>query len=164
MTGTSDDASSSSDQSEIGHVDTMSLSDAKQESVSQQSRLGAFGSDEGTTYVGIANSERDDYLDAVDETEPRLAPPSDLFHQWYNTRGRFMSDGMLETNAHNEALDYVNYFDRFEDHLNSTEAQEALTKLTARVRDGEEIVLVCYCGGGKQCHRHPVAERIKARL
>lgn len=147
-----------------GTVDTMSLSDAKKDAVSQQSRLSAFGSDEGTTYVGIANSEREDYLDAVDEVEPRIAPPSDLFHQWYNTRERMMSEGMLERNAHNEALEVVNYFDRFEAHLNSDDAQTALTQITERVRDGEDIVLVCYCGDGKQCHRHPVAERIKARL
>lgn len=147
-----------------GTVDTMSLSEARKDSVSQQSRLASFGSENGTTYVGIANSEREDYLDAVDETEPRLAPPSALFHQWYSTRERLMDEGHLEVNAHNEALDVVNYFERFESHLNDGDAQEALTKLTERIRQGEDIVLVCYCGDGRQCHRHPVAERIKARL
>jgi len=68
-----------------GTVDTMSLSEARKDSVSQQSRLGAFGSDAGTTYIGIANADRSDYLDAVDETEERLAPPDELFWQWYKT-------------------------------------------------------------------------------
>jgi hypothetical protein len=147
-----------------GTVDTMSVEQARKDSVSQQSRLGAFGSDEGTTYIGIANADREDYLDAVDETEERLAPPDELFWQWYNTRQRMMDNGQLERNAHNEALETVNYFERFEDYLNEPEPQAALTQITERVRDGEEIVLVCYCGEGKQCHRHPVAERITARL
>jgi hypothetical protein len=148
-----------------GTVDTMSLSDAKQESASQQSRLGSFGSGSGTTYIGIANSERETYLDAVDEVEPRLAPPSPLFHQWYNTRERLMDEeGLSETMAHNEALKQIDYFDRFEDHLNTTQAQEALTMIAERVKDGADIVLVCYCGGAKQCHRHPVAKRINARV
>jgi len=148
-----------------GTVDTMSLSEARKDSVSQQSRLGAFGSDAGTTYIGIANADRSDYLDAVDETEERLAPPDELFWQWYKTRERLMDeDDMLERNAHNEALERVSYFERFEDYLNDADAQAAITQITARVMDGEDLVLVCYCGEGKQCHRHPVAERIKARL
>lgn len=142
----------------------MSLEQARKNSVSQQSRLGSFGSDEGTTYVGIANADREDYLDAVDETEERLAPPDELFWQWYNTRQRMMDEGQLERNAHNEALEAVNYFERFEEYLNGADAQAALAQITKRIQDGEEIVLVCYCGEGKQCHRHPVAERISARL
>ena len=147
-----------------GSVDTMSLSRAKTDSVSQQSRLTSFASDDGTTYIGIANVERDDYCDVVDETESRLAPPDDLFWQWYHTRERFMDDGLLECNAHNEACAEIEYFERFESYLNTDEAQEALTVLTERIRDGEDIVLVCYCGDGKQCHRHPVAERLMSRL
>lgn len=147
-----------------GATYTMSLSEAKKDSVSQQSRLTSFGSDGGTTYIGIANIDRDDYLSVVDETEERLAPPDELFWQWYNTRERLMNEGKLERNAHNEALEVVDYFERFEDYLNTRSAQEALTSITERIRDGEDIVLVCYCGDGKQCHRHPVTERITARL
>ena len=144
----------------------MSLSDARQESTSDQSRLTSFGdADSGeTAYIGIANSEDGTYADVIDETEQRLAPPDDLFYQWYNTRKSMMQDGMLETNAHNKALEEIDYFERFAKYLNTTRAQEAITAITERVRAGEDIVLVCYCGGAKQCHRHPVAERIQARL
>jgi len=143
----------------------MSLEQARKDSVSEQSRLTSFGSDTGTTYIGIANADRDDYLDAVDECEERLSPPDELFWQWYKTRQRLMNeDDMLERNAHNEALERVSYFERFESYLNDSDAQAAITQITARVEDGEDIVLVCYCGDGKQCHRHPVSERIKARL
>lgn len=147
-----------------GTVDTMSLSDAKKDSVSQQSRLGSFGSDSGTTYLGIANADREDYLGAVDETEERLAPPDELFWQWYNTRDRLMDEGMLERNAHNEALERVNYFERFEEYLNGPDPQAAIAQIAEQVRQGDEVVLVCYCGEGKQCHRHPVEERVKARV
>jgi len=147
-----------------GTIDTMSLSDAKADSASDQSRLASFGSDSGTTYIGIANTEHDDYLDSVDETEDRLAPPGDLFWQWYNTRRNLMDEGMIEANAHNEALDRIDYFERFESYLNESEPQTAITQIVERVRDGEDIVLVCYCGGAKQCHRHTVAKRIRARI
>lgn len=146
-----------------GTVDTMSLSEAKQSTVSRQSRISSFGGTAGTTYVGIANVERDDYLDIVDETDQRLAPPDELFWQWYHTRDE-LSDELLETNAHNVALDRIDYFERFEDYLNTPVAQEALAQLTERVRRGEDIILVCYCSDGKQCHRHPVSERIRSRL
>lgn len=146
-----------------GTIDTMSLSEARKKSVSDQSRLASFSNDGETTYIGIANADREDYLDGVDETEQRLAPPDELFWQWYKTRERFMED-MMEKSAHNEALSRVDYFERFEEYLNDPEAQSAITQITERVRSGEDIVLVCYCGEGRQCHRHPVAERIRARV
>lgn len=148
-----------------GSIDTMSLSDARADSVSDQSRLASFGSGGSeTTYIGVVRSENDSLTCVVDECEPRVAPHEELFFQWLNTKKDCMGDGMLETNAHNEALDRVNYFERFEDHLNGAEAQTAITSLVARIESGEDIVLVCYCDEGQQCHRHPVAERIQARL
>lgn len=148
-----------------GSIDTMSLSAARTDSASDQSRLASFGSDgPETTYIGVVRSTKEPLLDVVDEVEPRLAPPEELFFQWLNTKRRLSDDGMLDTNAHNEALDRVNYFERFEDHLNTIGPQAALTSIISRVESGEDIVLVCYCDNGKQCHRHPVAERIRARL
>lgn len=148
-----------------GTIDTMSLSEASKVAASGQSRLTSFGGTGNgeTTFVGIARSDKQSYLDTVDETETRLAPPKRLFSQWYETK-KNLEQTMLDANAHNEAMDRIDYFERFDDHLNSRAAQEALTTLTERVRRGEDIVLVCYCDGEKQCHRHPVAERIKARL
>jgi len=148
-----------------GSIDTMSLSDAKTDSASDQSRLASFGSDTNeTTYIGVVRSEQSALRATVDELEQRLAPPEELFFHWLRTKKQLVNDGMLKTNAHNEALDRVNYFGRFEDHLNTMDAQAALTSIISRVESGEDIVLVCYCDDGKQCHRHPVAERIRARL
>jgi hypothetical protein len=148
-----------------GSIDTAALSDAQEEAVSNQSRLQSFGQDTpNTTYIGIARSLCDDPPDFLDETEQALCPPDSLFYQWYQTREQLKDNGELPVTAHNEALDCVNYFERFDGYLNNTSPQEALTRLTARARSGEDIVLVCFCNDGRQCHRHPVAERIKARL
>lgn len=149
-----------------GSIDTMSLDEARSQSVSDQSRLTSFGDDDNgsTTYVGIVRSENERYLDAVTEVEQRLAPPSELFHQWWETKKRLCDEEMLETNAHNEALDRVNYFVRFEKHLNNSEQQLALQQITERVRGGEDIVLVCFCSNGEQCHRHAVEARIDSRI
>jgi len=147
-----------------GSIDTMSLSEARSDSVSDQCRLTSFSNGGETTYIGIVRSDNEDFLSVVDETEKQLAPPNELFHQWWNTKKQLKQDGEQETTAHNEALAQVSYFDRFAQYLNTDDAQEAITRLTERVLSGEDIVLVCYCTGEQQCHRYPVADRIEARL
>lgn len=149
-----------------GTVEHMSLGEARKSQHTDQSRLSAFGSDgdRETTYIGIVRSDSDDFQSAVDEMRPELAPPSDLFHQWLNTKRTF-EDDMADVRAHNEALEHVSYRSRFGEHLETNaDARQTLEALTERVLAGEHIVLVCYCGEGKWCHREPVAETLKSMV
>lgn len=150
-------------------IETMSLREARRDSASQQSRLASFGDDSGddgeTTYVGVVRSDSDEYMSVVDETEERLAPPSDLFHQWLTTKRTMQDEGMLETTAHNQALDAVGYMPRYEEYLREDpDAQLALQSLVARLNRGEDIVLVCYCHGEQNCHTSKIVDLIDERL
>lgn len=137
----------------------MSLNEVRKSTSSDQSRLASFGTSE-TTYIAIVRSPSDDLADEVDEVEPRLAPPEQLFYQWLNTRNNLKDEGMPPVQAHNEAIDRVDYVNRFEDHLDTDESQAALRSIADRVADDEHVVLVCYCGEGKWCHRSVVFERL----
>jgi GrpB-like predicted nucleotidyltransferase (UPF0157 family) len=149
-----------------GTVEHMNIAEAKSSRYSQQSRLSAFN-DEGdrdTTYVGVVSEGDEEFERTVDEMRPELGPPSVLFHQWLNTRDS-KQDEMSSVEAHNRALDEVNFRERFGKYLDSNrEARDALEELTDRVEAGEHIVLVGYCDEGKWCHREPVAETIKSMV
>lgn len=143
-----------------GSVEALSIDAVRQNTSSSQSRLTSFGTSQ-TTYIGIVRSPQDAFEDVVDEIEPRLSPPESLFYHWLNVKSQYEDEGMPTIHAHNEAIDTVNYVDRFEDYLKSEPAQAAMRSILDRVEDGERIVLVCYCGEGKTCHREMVIDRIK---
>lgn len=145
-----------------GTVESMSLRTARQQAHSQQLRLMQFG-DGGTTYIGITRSDSDDITEVVDEQMPALAPPSDLFYQWLSLRDE-LQEQMNYVDAHNEAVDRTDYRERYRAHLETDRAQRALDEIVDRVADGEHIVLVCFCGSGKWCHRSIVYERLTDRL
>lgn len=151
-----------------GTVEHMSLAEARKNNSSSQTRLSSFGSngDRDTTYIGIVNSDDGDVAQTVDEMKPALAPPDDLFYQWLETKKKLENDrAVTNTMAHNQALDRVDYRERFGKYLDSNgEALAALEELTERVLNGEHIVLVCYCGEGKWCHRESVTETLNSMV
>jgi uncharacterized protein YeaO (DUF488 family) len=143
-----------------GTVEGMSLADAREDQHSSQSRLSAFnqnGSD--STYIGIVQSPNDDFESVIDEQIPELAPPEELFYQWLQTRKSLESDGMGHIEAHNTAVERVDYESRFKQYLHD-DAHSSVASLATRVRNGEHIVLVCYCHDGKWCHRDLVIEAV----
>lgn len=147
-----------------GTVEHMSLREARRDANSEQSRLQSFAGSGDTTYVGVFRRGEGD--DVVDERVEALAPPEELFYQWLSLRDQYRDDRALTTvQAHEKALRDVSYRPRYQDHLKTdTDAQRALDRLTERVRDGENIILVCYCTEDRWCHREPVTERIQSRL
>jgi hypothetical protein len=146
-----------------GSVDEMSLNDARREHASSQSCLQSFGSD-STTYVGIVRSDNEELVDAVDEVDKRLAPPDDLFYQWYNLKQQIEEDGLTSRQAHREAATTINYEHRFDQYLLQDTPQTALSEYTQRIESGERIVFVCFCPDDRFCHRHPVLSAVRRQL
>jgi hypothetical protein len=142
-------------------VDEMALRSAQQAQAGEQSQIQSFGSS-STTYVGIVRSERDDLLDATDETDQRLAPPEDLFYQWLNYKQTLEAeDGVPAGRAHDRAYEEIDYEKRFDQYLTqSDEAQGAVEEYADRVMDGERIVFVCFCSDLRHCHRHAVVDAV----
>jgi uncharacterized protein (DUF488 family) len=51
----------------------------------------------------------------------------------------------------------------FEKHLKTPEAKEAMDELTALVKSGRRVCLLCYERDANHCHRHRVAEIVQER-
>ena len=144
-----------------GSVEHMSLNEVKREVSSDQSRLSSFGSD--VTYVSIVNSTSEEFDEYTDEHMDGLTPPDDLFYQWLNEKKKLQKEEDSVT-AHNTALDYVNYDERYRSYLKSGDGKEAIEDVVDRVENGERVVLVCYCTDSKRCHREIAHERVKDTL
>nr|WP_264475316.1 DUF488 domain-containing protein [Halorubellus salinus] len=74
--------------------------------------------------------------------------------------------GVCEEEAHNEAWLEVDFAERYRAHLASdADAAVALDALAERVRDGEDVALVCFENTDKKrCHRTILRDVLEARL
>lgn len=115
--------------------------------------------------VGVVRRPTGWFRSAVDENYRELGPPDDLLDEVQAAKDDLKLQGMCAEGAHNAAWDEVGFAERYRAYLDdSAEAQAAIDDLLARVRGGEDVVLVCYEGENKQCHRHVLKERIEKRL
>lgn len=84
-----------------------------------------------------------------------LAPSRELLDEFIAQRKARQREGYSDREAHNQAFKDVDYRDRFNAQIESDPAAMACLEALAR-QDAEkqEVVLVCYCGPGKACHRY----------
>ena len=52
----------------------------------------------------------------------------------------------------------------YDKHIKSAAAQEALGELTALIKSGKRVALLCYCRDPKACHRSRIVANVKKRL
>lgn len=70
---------------------------------------------------------------------------------------------LCDTEAHNGASAETDFGPRYREYLQeSADARASLDILADRVRDGEAVVLVCFEGEAKPCHRHIIQERLES--
>nr|WP_240148889.1 DUF488 domain-containing protein [Halorubellus sp. JP-L1] len=74
--------------------------------------------------------------------------------------------GVCEEEAHNEAWLEAEFSDRYRSHLESdADATVALSELAERVRDGEDVALVCFENTDKKrCHRTILRDVLESRF
>lgn len=83
-----------------------------------------------------------------------LAPNRTLLDEFLAQRSALKHEGLSDIDAHNRAFEAVDYRARFNAQIeNDPSAWTSLSELSERDRE-REIVLVCYCGPDKACHRH----------
>ena len=51
----------------------------------------------------------------------------------------------------------------YDKHIRTAPAQEALDELTALIKSGKRIALLCYCRDPKACHRSRIVAQVKKR-
>lgn len=116
------------------------------------------------TRIGVVRRPTAWFSGEIDENVPELGPPGGLLSAFQQRREDLKMQGMCDEGAHNAAWEEVGFGERYDEHLDSPEARAALSGLTERIEDGECIVLVCYEGDSKRCHRRPLADAIRRRL
>ena len=101
----------------------------------------------------------------IDENRPELGPPPDLLDEVQERKEDLKLRGMCDEGAHNAAWEETNFADRYRAHLeDSEEARAELKELAGRVETGETVVLVCYEGEDKRCHRQILVEVLAKRV
>lgn len=118
------------------------------------------------TLIGVVRRPTGWFRTTVDENYPALGPPPDLLDEFKQRHEDFKMQGLCDEGAHNAAWDEVEVEGRYRSHLSEvTDACEAVTELTNRLRNGEHLVLVCFENTDqKRCHRTVLKEHITERL
>ena len=120
---------------------------------------------EEATRVGVVRRPTPWFHGPVDENVPALAPPDALLDDVKRRHERLVSTGLEDAEAHNQALEDVDYDERYRAHLESPEAQAAMDDLLDRLEAGEDIALVCYENTEKKrCHRTILGAELESRL
>jgi uncharacterized protein YeaO (DUF488 family) len=88
----------------------------------------------------------------TDEHNKDLSPPIELLEDFWEQK---------EDMSHNEAWEEVNFEERYLEYIKNNPAVESIIQ---RLRDGENITLVCYEKKPKKCHRHILKRRIENKV
>ncbi|WP_227131950.1 DUF488 family protein, N3 subclade [Halorubellus salinus] len=118
------------------------------------------------TRVGVVRRPTSWFSASVDENDRALAPVEGLLDETKRLQEDFEMRGVCEEEAHNEAWLEVDFAERYRAHLASdADAAVALDALAERVRDGEDVALVCFENTDKKrCHRTILRDVLEARL
>lgn len=118
------------------------------------------------TYVGVVRRPTGWFRSAIDENHPPLGPPPELLDAFKQQHEEFKLQGMCDEGAHNAAWDEVGFEMRYRSHLTAaSDAEKAVAALTDRLRNEEQLVLVCYENTDqKRCHRTILKEHLTAQL
>lgn len=117
------------------------------------------------TLVGVVRRPTGWFNGTVDENVPALGPPEDLLDETKRRTEDLKMAGLCDEGAHNAAWEETDFEESYRAHLaESAEAQAALSDLADRVAGGESVVLVCFEGDDKRCHRHALREELEARV
>lgn len=115
--------------------------------------------------AGVVRRPTGWFRSVVDENYPELGPPDDLLEETKAVQEEFTVGGMCDEGAHNAAWEETNFADRYREYVRESAAvDDRVGALVDRVSDGQTVVLVCFEGEDKRCHRHILREELQDRL
>lgn len=115
--------------------------------------------------AGVVRRPTGWFRGTVDSNYPALGPPDDLLDETKNIQEELAAAGLCDTEAHNAAWAETDFAARYREYLDeSNEGRSALGALADRARTGETVVLVCFEGNDKRCHRHIVKQRLESMV
>jgi len=121
---------------------------------------------EGATLVGVVRRPTGWFREAVDENQPALGPPETLLEASKERQAELEAAGLSDAEAHDAAWTDVDFEARYRSHLaDDAAAREAVSELVNRLREGEQIVLVCFENTEqKRCHRTALRDHLATKL
>ena len=119
----------------------------------------------GATPVGVVRRPPGWFHAQVEENHRELGPPGDLLDETKERQANLQGAGMGETAAHNAAFEETDFESRYRAYLGEDpDAESAISSLEYRVREGEDVALVCFEADDKACHRHTLLEILRDGL
>jgi uncharacterized protein YeaO (DUF488 family) len=117
------------------------------------------------TLVGVVRRPTGWFRALVGENHPELGPPEALLSEVKERHEALAARGMCDEGAHNAAWEETRFAARYREYLSEAdEAERTVADLAGRIADGEDLVLVCFEGENKRCHRHLLREHLRERL
>jgi len=115
--------------------------------------------------AGVVRRPTGWFRSTVDANYPELGPPEALLDETKAIQDRFAAQGMCDEGAHNAAWEETDFADRYREYVaGSADVDATLDSLADRARRGETVVLVCFEGEDKRCHRHTLVGELRARV
>ena len=116
----------------------------------------------GATLLGVVRKPTPWFHSAVDENVPALSPPGELVDETKARQEELEAEGVGDAEAHNRAMDDVDFDARYLAYLDESEdARAAMADVRDRLAVGEDVALVCYENTeNKRCHRTLLGERL----
>lgn len=137
----------------------------KEQQPEAQSSLFDYSKNENNhTTIAVVSAPNDTgILEATDEFMPELGIPSHALKDFQYIRESFNEKDPVK--KHNKAFLKCGLESAYRSHLRyNTDAQDALEEIEQRLRDGEDITLVCFEKPPKKCHRFILKEFIEQRM
>jgi len=121
--------------------------------------------DDDARLVGVVRRPTGWFQGVVDENRPELGPPETLLDEVKQRHEDLKMQGMCDEGAHNAAWEECDFGERYREYLtDSPAAQQTLDDLVGAAETGTTVVLVCFEGESKRCHRHSLVEEIASQL
>jgi hypothetical protein len=146
-----------------GSLDESYYDAVRREYESSQLQLSDFDESDSPTTIAVTSQPKDLGV-FCDEVREELGMPEHHLNRYWAYRSGFETNSAVDNpaeRAYDEArLDYW-----YRRHIQtSEEAQKSLSELVSRLRDGEDLTLVCFEKSAEPCHRYILMELIEARL
>lgn len=114
------------------------------------------------TLVGVVRRPPGWFRALIAENHRALGPPEPLLEETQERTEALKLDGMCDEGAHNAAWKECDFERRYLEYLTSDpDAGKVVTGLRDRVRNGEDLTLVCFEGETKRCHRRVLADHLR---
>jgi len=135
----------------------------RQEYESPQQQLSDFGDSDSSTTIAVTTQPKD-LGKFCDEVRTELGMPERHLKRYWAYRSGFSTNSAVDNPA-SRAFEEARLDHHYRRHIQTSEqAQNALSELVCRLKEGEDLTLVCFEEPNEPCHRHILIELIESRL